>query len=145
MNKKNTFFVIVIIVFIGIIGSLIWFNYTNESKLIELNVDEVIEKVNNKETFVLCISQTTCSHCASYRPKLDKISKQYDIELFYIDIDKYGQDGETELKKYISFDGSTPVTAFIKNGEEPTASNRIFGDSSYDKIVEKLEKNGFIK
>lgn len=145
MDKKNTFFIVAIISFIVIIGALIWFNSTNESKLIELNIEDIIEKVNNKESFVLCISQTTCSHCASYKPKLDKISKEYDIEIFYIDIDKYGEDGESELKKYISFDGSTPVTAFIKNGEETTASNRIFGDSSYDKIVEKLKKTGFIK
>ena len=49
------------------------------------------------------------------------------------------------MKKLVTFDGSTPVTAFIVDGEEITASNRIFGDSSYEKIVKKLKNNGFIK
>ena len=53
----------------------------------------------------------------------------------------------TFLKKFnnlISFDGGTPVTIFIKNGEEKTTATRIEGDVSTDKIIDKLKKNGFI-
>ena len=59
-------------------------------------------------------------------------------------IDKYTK---TDLKKFnnlISFDGGTPVTIFIKNGEEKTTATRIEGDVSTDKIIDKLKKNGFI-
>jgi len=141
-NKKNIF-IIAIILLIIIIGGLFIYNYFNKSKLYELNVDKVIEKINNKENFILCISRTDCSHCQSYKPKLEKISKKYDLEIFYIDIDKY-KDKENEFKKHISFDGSTPVTVFIKNGEEKTASNRIFGNLSYEKIIKKFKNEGFI-
>lgn len=144
MKKKNNFFIFFIIVFIVIILALVLSKFFDKSNLTELSVSDVIEKINNKESFVLCISQTTCSHCASYKPKLEKISRKYDIELFYIDIDNYRDDEVATFKKYISFDGGTPVTAFIKDGVEPTASNRIFGDSDYDKIVKKLKNNGFI-
>ena len=65
------------------------------------------------------------------------------MDIFYIDIDKY-KDKENEFKKHISFDGSTPVTVFIKNGEEKTASNRIFGNLSYEKIIKKFKNEGFI-
>jgi len=144
MKKKNKFFIFSIIVFIIIILLLVLSNFFDKNNLTELSVSDVIEKINNKESFVLCISQTTCSHCASYKPKLEKISKKYDLEIFYIDIDKYNDDEVAKFKKHISFDGSTPVTAFIKDGTEPTASNRIFGDSDYDKIVKKLQSTGFI-
>jgi thiol-disulfide isomerase/thioredoxin len=93
----------------------------------------------------LCISRTTCTFCDSFKPKLEKLGNEYDIEVFYIDIDKYSDEKYQEFKKYISFDGSTPVTAFIKNGEETTASNRISGNASYEKIVSKFKNNGFIK
>lgn len=144
--KKSKFFIFAIILLVLIVTSLIVNNYFSATgSLIELNVDDVIYKVKNKEDFVLCISQTTCSHCASYKPKLEKISKEYDLEIFYIDIDKYNDDKKNEFRNYVSFDGSTPVTAFIKNGEEATSSNRIFGNLSTDKVIEKFKKNGFIK
>lgn len=145
MKKNKKIFNVAVICLVVVIGGLLIYNFFFKSSLIELDVDEVIEKIDNKESFVLCISQTTCTHCASYKPKLEKISNNYDIEIFYIDIDKYKQEEINEFKKYISFDGSTPVTAFIKDGEETTASNRIFGDSSYTKIVNKLKKFGFIE
>lgn len=144
MKSNKLIFISSIIILIILVVMLILGVFNNKANLIELNVDEVIEKVNNKDSFVLCISQTTCSHCASYKPKLEKISKDYGIEIFYIDIDKYSNEKQQEFKKHVSFDKSTPVTAFIKNGEEATASNRIFGDVSYDKIVTKLKNNGFI-
>jgi len=49
-----------------------------------------------------------------------------------------------KFNKLISFDGGTPVTIFIKNGEEKTTATRIEGDVSTDKIIDKLKKNGFI-
>ena len=145
MKKKNKGFIIAIVCLVFIVGSLLVYSYSNKSKFIELDVNQVLEKYNNKESFVLCISQTTCSHCASYKPKLEKISREYDIELFYIDIDKYDDNKISEFKKSVSFDGSTPVTAFIVDGEEPTASNRIFGDAKKNKVIEKLKKFGFIE
>ena len=48
-----------------------------------------------------------------------------------------------EFSKYITFDG-TPVTVFIKNGEEKTAATRINGSASTEKILAKLKSNGFI-
>lgn len=145
MKKKKNFLAIAIIALAIIIGGLVVYNLFFKNNLTSLTVDEVIEKINNKDSFVLCITQTTCTHCNSYKPKLEKVSENYDLEIFYIDIDKYEQEEINNFKKYISFDGSTPVTAFIKDGEETTASNRIFGDTSYDKIVKKLKNNGFIE
>lgn len=145
MKKNNKIFVVFIGLFVIIVLFFILFNCFNKSNLIELSVNDVIEKVNNKDSFVLCISRTDCSHCRSYKPKLEKISKEYDINIYYIDIDKYTKEQQSEFKKVISFDGSTPVTAFIVDGDETTSSNRIFGNLSNKKIIEKLEKHGFIE
>lgn len=145
MKRKNIVFIVSVALLVIILGVLIFNKYLNRSRLIELNVEQVIEKVENKDSFVICISSTDCSHCQSYKPKLDKISKKYDLEIFYIDIDKYSDDEQNKFRNYISFDNSTPVTAFIKEGEETTTSNRLFGNTSSDKIIKKLKNNGFIK
>lgn len=117
----------------------------SKSNLVKLNYNEVIEKLNDKETFVLCISAKDCIHCQNYKPKLKKISNQYEIEIYYIDTDTIDKDNYDEFKKQLNFDGSTPVTLFIKDGEEKTTATRINGDASSRTIISKLKTNGFIE
>lgn len=144
MKEKKIFILALIILFILIL-TLVIYNINNKSRLNELTTDKVIEKINNKDSFILCISATYCSHCNSYKPKLKEIGKKYKIDIYYIDYDKYTDNEIEEFKKYISFDGSTPVTLFINEGEEKTTVNRINGNVSEKKIIEKFKNNGFIK
>ena len=112
-DKKN----IIIIIIIGLGIGLGYLLFNSNSNLIELDYHNLENKINNKESFVVCISRTTCSHCNDYKPKLRKVANKYKINIYYTDIDKYTK---TDLKKFnnlISFDGGTPVTIFIKNGE----------------------------
>ena len=57
----------------------------------------------------------------------------------------YNKDELNDFNSRITFDGGTPVTLFIKNGEEKTTATRIIGDVSSEKIIDKLKKNDFIK
>ena len=143
-NKKKL--VMGILGGIIVIGLIVFFFLGSNSSdnFIKLNYNEFKEKIDNNDSFVLCVSRTTCSHCNDYKPKLRKVANKYKINIYYTDIDKYTK---TDLKKFnnlISFDGGTPVTIFIKNGEEKTTATRIEGDVSTDKIIDKLKKNGFI-
>ena len=141
MHKKNILFILAIVIFIIIIAFL-FFNKSKEGSLIELNITNLESKIENKETFILCISSTTCTHCQDYKPKLKQIAKEYGLDIYYIDYDKYDYETFTNL---VSFSGSTPTTAFIKNGDETSTATRINGDVSYTKIIEKFKSNGFIK
>ncbi len=145
MKKKNIFLILCTIALISLILLIVLYNYFNRSRLYELNVDNVIEKINNKDSFILCISATYCEHCKEYKPKLEDISQKYELDIYYIDFDKYSENEQQLFRNYISFDGSTPVTLFIKNGEEETTVNRINGNVSKDKIISKFKSNGFIK
>lgn len=145
MKKRNIYLIVSIILLITIIIFLVYNNNINKSKLVKINLDKVEEKINNKDTFILCVSSSTCINCERYLPKLEEISRDYNLEIFYIEVDKLSSKELTEFKNVISFDDATPVTLFIKNGVENTASNRIFGNVSSDKIIEKFKKNGFIK
>ena len=145
MNKsKKKGLILVIICLVILIGAFVTDRVLSKDYLIELKYDEVMEKVNNKESFVLLFSQTTCSHCAQYKPKLSQVAKDYKINIYYLEVDLLKDKQEKELKKHFSYN-STPVTLFITDGDEVTAATRIVGDVAKDKIISKLKSNGYIK
>ena len=144
-DKKKKVIIIIasILVLIGVIICL--FIHSYNSNLIEINYNELKEKIDNNEDFVLCISRTTCSHCLDYKPKLKKVGYKYKIDIYYIDVDLLNDDDLKMFKDTVSFDGSTPITVFFKNGEEKTTATRIEGDVSEEKLINKLKTNGFIE
>ena len=141
MKKKITLKLILILVVI----TLILVAVNNKSVLEELNYNEITNKIDNKETFILCITATDCIHCQKYKPKLEKISKEYNITIYYTNIDKLTKEEYETFKKEFSFDGGTPVTLLIKNGTENTTATRIEGNVKEEKIINKLKTNGFIQ
>ena len=60
------------------------------------------------------------------------------------DYDLLSKEEKKEFVKYINFD-STPVTVFLKNGEESTTANRIVGAREEEYIIGKLKSNGYIE
>lgn len=140
---KKRVILLIIICLVVLIGGIIYDRVFNTSKLIEITYEKLVDKINNKDTFVLLISQTECSHCLAYKPKLDKVAKRYDLNIYVIEVDLLDEDDTTELKKHFNYDG-TPNTIFVKNGEETTAANRIVGSASEEKIIAKLKSNGYI-
>ena len=145
--KKNNFtFAIIIVIVVSLMIFLV-FNNTSykEGELIKLNYSEVSEKINNKDDFILVVSQSTCSHCATYKPKLTEITKEYGINIYYIDYDLESKDDRSKFLKEFNLSGATPTTLFFENGTEASVLNRIEGDLSEKKVTERFKKMGFIK
>jgi len=143
MSTKKKVMILVIFCLLILAGAFIADRIMGKSYFNEISFNDIMEKIENKEDVVLLISQTTCSHCISYKPKLKDVANKYKLNIYYIDVDLLGEDEAKELKSKVNY-SSTPVTVFLKNGEEKTAANRINGDASKDKIVKKLKNNGFI-
>lgn len=145
MNVKKKVIILVSVCIVVLIGAFIADKVLGKSYLNEIKYDKLIEKIDNKENMILLISQTDCTHCISYKPKLEKVANEYKINIYYIDIDLLSEDNYNNLNSRISFaTAGTPLTVFLKNGEETTAANRIKGDASREKIERKLKSNGFI-
>lgn len=144
-NKKKL--VIGILGGIIVIGLIVFFFLGSNSSdnFIKLNYNEFKKKVDNNDSFVLCVSRTTCSHCNDYKPKLKEVSKKYNIKIYYTEINEFSNSELDYFKDNFGFDGGTPITMFIKDGKEGTTGSRIEGDVSMEKIVSKLKTNGFIK
>lgn len=145
MKLKKKVIILCIVGLILLIGAFIADKIISKNYFASISSNEIISKMDNKESFVLCISQTTCNHCQSYKPKLEKVANKYKVNIYYIDVDLLNEEEKKELNKYISISGGTPSTVFIKEGSEKTAASRINGDVSTTKIVQKLEQHNFIK
>lgn len=144
MNVKKKVTILVSICLVVLVGAFIADMILGKTYFNEIKYKEVIEKIENDESFVLVVSQTNCAHCASYKPKIEKVANKYKINIYYIDVDLLSDAENENFSSYINHDG-TPVTVFIKNGEETSVATRINGDASIEKIERKLKSNGFIK
>jgi len=143
MKAKKRAIIIVSVCLVLLFGAFIADRLLGKSYFNEIKYDELMKKIDNKEDLVLLISQTGCTHCISYKPNLKDVANKHKVNIYYIDVDLLDDDKSKELKKYISF-SSTPITVFLKDGEEKTAANRIIGYTTKDKIEKKLKSNGFI-
>jgi len=147
MNKKKFLIGFIIFIFVCLVGIVLVssINSPKDGNLIEVSYEEIVNKVDNEDSFVLVISQSTCSHCATYRPKLKNIARDYGIDIYYIDYDTENEEVQNEFLDEFNLSGATPTTIFIKNGKEASLLNRLEGDLSESKVVEKFKKMGFIE
>lgn len=114
-----------------------------KSTYTELSYQQLVDKLENKDSFVLVIGSETCQHCADYKVTMEKVIKKNNIEIFYINL--AGLSNEDYAKLYSKYTvSSTPTTLFIKNGEEESTYNRIAGAKSYADVVNTLKKQGYL-
>lgn len=144
MKSKKRVIVLVSICVVILIGAIIFDVTTSKSYFKEIKYDNLIEKVNNKDSFVLLVSQTICDHCKNYKPLLREVADDNKVMVYYIEVDLLTKEQQKEFKKLFSFSG-TPMTIFVKNGNEETTANRINGAASKDKIIAKFKSNGIIQ
>ena len=144
-KKKRRIIILAIVCFVILIGGLVT-NHILKSRdkyFALISYKDLMNKIDNKEDFVLVISKTDCSHCLEYKPKVSSVANEYKIMIYYIDIDKLTQKQSAKIKEVFNYSG-TPTTIFIIDGTEETAANRIVGEAKREKIVAKLKSNGFI-
>lgn len=115
-----------------------------KSNLKEITYKEYKKLIDNKETFVVEIMRTSCSHCQDIKPKIEKLASTYDIEIKYINLDHLSKDDSDTLYDDLSISG-TPTIIFYNKGEESSISTRIVGDKTESYILNKFKTNGFIK
>ena len=143
MKLRTKIIILVSVCLIVLIGAIIGDKILGKSYLKEIKYNDVVEKLENKEDFILVVSKTTCSYCNEYKPKLERIAKEYKIEMYYIQTDLIEEKNKENFENLFHVSG-TPETIFIRDGEERTAASRIKGNLSISTIKMKLKANGWI-
>lgn len=150
MKKKVFIGLGILVIIAAIIGMIYAGSVLNnkskeeDSRLIELNFDELQKKIDNKETFILVLTQTDCSHCITYKPILKETLNEVDLYAYELQTNKLTKEETTKLKDIANASG-TPTTIFIRDGQEISTSVRLVGSKSKSQIISRLESLGYIK
>ena len=109
---------------------------------IELTYEEYETKIKNKDSFVLLMWQTGCSHCISFEPTLNKIISYYNLEIYSINLKNVTDDeySKIENKTFIS---GTPTTVVFKDGV--TQTKKLIGDKDTESVLEFLSKYNYLR
>lgn len=109
-------------------------------------VEDVIKKIENKETFAFVVGSNTCPACLQYKNSLSKLQEEEGVKLDYIDIDNENDESLSKLlvdtlEADLSEGLSTPTTYFITEGVSD--GEPVIGAMNPDQAVKKYKE--FIK
>lgn len=114
-----------------------------ETELIDITYDDLAQKIKDKQSFVLYVGSSECSHCAEFKPILEKAIKKYKLKVYYINMANVSTARYNAVMKKIDGRG-TPTTVYIEKGKTKT-SPRIEGESDYDTVLEFFHDLGLLK
>ena len=117
---------------------------SNDSYLKDLSFSELKNKIEAKEEFFFVVTQDGCSHCEAYVPVLTKTLNKYKITGYNLNLSKLSESDNKEFEELFKTEG-TPTTIFVKDGNEISILQRIYGEATEDQIVQKLKNNNYIK
>ncbi len=114
-----------------------------EGNLKLISYAEYKQKVENKEKFIMVVTQTGCGGCDHYKPILEGVLKEQGVVAYELDI---LQNSQEDMQKF----GSefpveyTPTTLIFIDGEEKTDLS-IVGSIDEDGIIDFLTEYEFLK
>ena len=110
----------------------------------ELSYDEEMQKMEQKETFVLYIGSSNCSACEKFKPTLEQVITEYDLMVYYIDVAKLTDEQANKFVTVINFGNATPKVYFIEEGDY-SQYKAIRGAEDYETVVTKFQQSGYIE
>ena len=116
----------------------------SNSYLSKLNYKKLTTKLDNKESFVLYLTNEDESGL-TLKNTLQTVSKDNNIKCFYLNTDNLDEDELDSLKEKITFEDSN-IIVFIKEGKENTVLARI--DDVYisaKDLKEELKNQEYLK
>lgn len=149
--KKKLMVISAVLISLLAIAGIFYASITLNSKskeedkhLISVTLDELQKKIDNKDSFILVVTQTKCSHCAQYKPVLKEVLTKYNIYAYEIDESKIATEDLGKFKDIANITG-TPTTLFFTDGVEKTTANRLVGAVTYRKIEQRLKALKYIE
>ena len=112
------------------------------SNLKIVDYKQVTQRILYRDTFVLIGTQTSCSHCARYKPVLNRVLAKYDIVGLELDFERLDDDTFDTALDALNIE-TTPQTLFFVDGVEQT-KYRLDGEVSEKEIEEALKALGFV-
>jgi predicted bacteriocin transport accessory protein len=139
-KKKNYTFlwvIIGIVIGIGIISMI-----TNQPDI--TSTGEWQKALNSSEKQIIYLGRPSCSWCSKFKPGLDNLSEQYNIEYVYVNTDAVSQSELNQVFDALDIDSKefgTPYTAIVQNGKKLAEQPGYISEADLFKF---LQEYGFI-
>lgn len=130
--KKNIKFLL-----IGILA-LILTGCSSNKVITDIDYSKLEEMIDNKESFILEVVQTGCSHCEEFSPRFKAVLKTNDEEAYSLNLYNMTDEERKKFNELTTSVSGTPTVLYFEDGKE--TSHKINGAVSNEKIEEFLEK-----
>lgn len=108
-------------IMILLLASLVLITGCSKDAEYELNSQQVTDKIEAGDSFMLYISSSSCSACQIFTPVYKEVKAEYDEYLFMLDYAKQRNEDEESLEKllsdYLGNINATPTVLIIKDKE----------------------------
>lgn len=131
--------------------TLIMTGCSPKERLIDINLQQMQEKMKNKETFVLVFTQPECGYCKAFKKMLDTYLPDHDVTIYDFSIDReILTDKELEklladIRVYFPDMTGTPDLYYIKDGkivdQFDIEKNDLSKEEDFNAWVDKYELN----
>lgn len=113
----NKIFVVICVLFL--VFGLVACKSELAGSLTEITMSDMLQKMDNDETFIVMFSQTSCSFCKAYKENLKEFMVDKPLHILLIEIDKEeNQEAfDTFLAEKLTELEYLPATVYIKDGE----------------------------
>ena len=101
-----------------------------------IDVDKYLEILNNDQLSIVIVGRSGCEYCQIAEPILQKISKDYDLDINYLSVDTFDEEDNDkflESDSYFKEKGgvSTPTILIIKDKEIKTRLEGLYTTDDY--------------
>ncbi len=111
---------------------------SNSNVITDIDYSKLEEMIDNKESFILEIVQTGCSHCEEFSPRFRAVLKTNDKEAYSLNLYNMTEEESKKFSELTTSVSGTPTVLYFEDGKE--TSHKINGAVSNEKIEEFLEK-----
>jgi len=139
--KKGIF---ILLMFLLLIILFAFINNIKYAYLKEISYSDLNSMIEEEKDFILYISNEYCTYCKLFEPKLNSVANKYKLLIYKIDTATLTTDENKNFKSTVG-NVATPTVVFFYEGVESGSSNRIEGNVSTQKIIDRLKANDYIK
>jgi len=101
---------------------------------------DVESKIENKESFIVVVSASTCSFCKDYEPIIEDFQKQEtDVTVIEVVIDELDAEDRNPFVTKYNITG-TPATLFFKDGELTSVRSGVLSLTELTNAFERYVK-----
>ena len=135
MKKTISLSITIVLTLIIVIGVLNGIYNTNKNYYTEITTGEMMEKVENGESFVIYFFQEHCNGCEQVRPILNSYIKNSGRPIYAINLNTADYPGY--LAEVLHIQGSPTIISY-KDGDEVGRLSTAFSSEELDLCIQEV-------